>query len=56
MAKRKNVIEPEETHQRGCATCSEWKNEDQQEFPCCLAKVVVERARPRTNCSHWRSA
>lgn len=56
MAKRKDSIELEETQQRGCVTCSEWKNEDQHEFPCCLAKVVVVRANPRVNCKFWRAS
>jgi hypothetical protein len=44
-----------EQGERSCPTCSEWGNEDPQEFPCALAKVVVKRKRPRTGCKFWRS-
>lgn len=56
MAKKDKKIDVAYVEARACPTCSAWGNEDPQEFPCTLAKVVVVRANPRVNCKFWRSA
>lgn len=55
MAKKDKKIDVAYVEARACPTCSAWGNEDPQEFPCTLAKVVVVRANPRVNCKFWRS-
>ena len=56
MGKKKDAIDVNAPATRSCTTCEPWGNEDPQEFPCTLAKVVVVRAHPRINCKHWRAA